>query len=56
VVPAVKGATGRIQDNFPFISSEGLTDGQVRRKTKDMSIASTSRRLVGNAVSIIIIL
>ena len=56
MVPAFNGAIGRILGNFPFISSEGLTDAQVGRKTEDMSIASTSRRLVGNAVSIIIIL
>jgi hypothetical protein len=56
VVPAFKGATGQIHGNFLFISSEGLTDAQVRRKTIDMSIASISRRLVGTAVSIIIIL
>ncbi len=40
---------------FPYISSEGLTDTQIGRKTVPMSIASTSRRLVGTAVAIIII-
>jgi hypothetical protein len=41
--------------NSPNISPKGLTDAQIGRKTVGMSIASTSRRLVGTAVAIIII-
>jgi hypothetical protein len=42
-------------DGFQTSWAEGLTNGMGRRKTVYMSIASTSRRLVGTAASIIII-